>query len=318
MQAYLLARNPNHSLTHGYLPAAHRLGLNTTILTDHPNDYTPTTNTRIINCNVLNHHDVITTISNHPHPDVILSNSDHLQTQTALAAAYYNLPGKDWRATLHTKNKALMRRQLARHGAGITTTELPPDTPTNTIHTLPITYPCVIKPCEGVASEDVILTHTPHHLTNAINTIRTRRPHDTLLIEEYLPGDLCTLETLGDNNHLHILGGFHTTTTPPPYFIETTCHYTPTHPTNITNQVLHQLNILGVNFGACHTEFIINNGHVHLIEVNYRSIGDQCDLLLAELHNIPYFEHVWLTHLGHPLPTHLPLRTNIAARIDWP
>ncbi|WP_220181568.1 ATP-grasp domain-containing protein [Dermatophilus congolensis] len=231
MQAYLLARNPNHSLTHGYLPAAHRLGLHTTILTDHP----PTTNTRIINCNVLNHHDVIATISNHPHPDVILSNSDHLQTQTALAAAYYNLPGKDWRATLHTKNKALMRRQLAHHGAGITTTELPPHTPTNTIHALPITYPCVIKPREGVASEDVILTHTPHHLTTAINTIRTHRPHDTLLIEEYLPGNLCTLETLGDNHHLHILGGFHTTTTPPPTSSKKPAHTPPhTPPTSPT------------------------------------------------------------------------------------
>jgi hypothetical protein len=38
-----------------------------------------------------------------------------------------------------------------------------------------------------------------------------------------------------------------------------------------------------VGLGACHTEYVVQAGRARLVEVNYRLIGDQCDLLLAEL-----------------------------------
>ena len=59
---------------------------------------------------------MIDAIAAHHPPDVIFSNSDHLQAETALAAAYFGLPAKDWRACLTAKNKALMRRALAAAG----------------------------------------------------------------------------------------------------------------------------------------------------------------------------------------------------------
>lgn len=49
-------------------------------------------------------------------PAAIFSNSDHLQMVTAIAAAYFGLPGKDWRAAHRCKNKAAMRRHLAEQG----------------------------------------------------------------------------------------------------------------------------------------------------------------------------------------------------------
>ena len=44
-----------------------------------------------------------------PAPDAIFSNSDHLQTQTALAASYFGLPGKDRRSSMRAKNKSHQR-----------------------------------------------------------------------------------------------------------------------------------------------------------------------------------------------------------------
>src|SRR5262249_52527443 len=157
-------------------------------------------------------------------------------------------------------------------------------------------YPLVLKPREGVASEDVVL------VGDAAELARRRREVDRpgpLIVEEYLPGDLHTLETLGDGRDLRVLGSFRTELSPPPYFVERRLDWAP--PPAGTDQVLAQLNALGVGFGACHTEFVVHEGRARLIEVNYRVIGDHCDFLLADLLGVPLFEHVLRLHLGEPL-----------------
>ncbi|MFJ8538883.1 acetyl-CoA carboxylase biotin carboxylase subunit family protein [Streptomyces sp. NPDC093591] len=315
MRLYLLALNPTDSVTEGFLPAAARLGLDVTVLTDQPDAHRRVyPDVEILQCDVRDFRAVITRISTHHRPDAVFTNSDHLQTQAALAAAYFGLPGKDWRATLRCKDKAEMRRRLAAAGvdtvwsAELTEPVAPGDAP----------YPCVVKPREGVASEDVVLVDGPEELVTRTKEILERRPGAVLVVEEYLPGDLFTLETLGDGRVRHVLGGFHTELSPPPYFIEERLTFVPAHPEPVVAQVLAQLDALGVGFGACHTEFVVHDGRARIIEVNYRAIGDQCDLLLARLLEIPLFEHILRTHLGEPLPAGLGARRDGAARLEYP
>ncbi|KUL21157.1 ATP-grasp domain-containing protein [Streptomyces regalis] len=315
MRLYLLALNPTDSVTEGFLPAAARLGLDVTVLTDQPEAHRRVyPDVEILQCDVRDFRAVITRISTHHRPDAVLTNSDHLQTQAALAAAYFDLPGKDWRATLRCKDKAEMRRRLAAAGvdtvwsAELTEPVAPDGAP----------YPCVVKPREGVASEDVVLVDGPEELVTRTKEILERRPGAVLVVEEYLPGDLFTLETLGDGSVRHVLGGFHTELSPPPYFIEERLTFVPAHPQPVVEQVLAQLDALGVGFGACHTEFVVHDGRARIIEVNYRAIGDQCDLLLARLLEIPLFEHILHTHLGERLPADLGARRDGAARLEYP
>ncbi|MEV0034002.1 ATP-grasp domain-containing protein [Nocardia sp. NPDC050793] len=318
MQLYLLALNPTDSVSEGFLPAAAALGLDVTVLTDQPDAHRRRhPDIRVLDCDVRSVPAVVTAISGAHPPDAVFSNSDHLQTQTALAAAYFGVPGKDWRATLRVKNKAEMRRSLA--AAGLDTVwsrELRPRDTLAALAALDIPYPCVVKPAEGVASEDVVLVTGRAALLARCAEIRGRRPDATLVVEEYLPGELHTLETLGDAQRTHVLGGFRTTLSPPPYFIELRHTFVQAHPEPVVAQVLAQLDALGVGFGSCHTEFVVDEGRARLIEVNYRAIGDQCDLLLAQLLGIPLFEYILRTHLGQPLPASLPGRTDGAARID--
>jgi biotin carboxylase len=323
MRLYLLALNPTDSVTEGFLPAAARLGLDITVLTDQPDAhraaYPEYPDIEILDCDVRDFRAVVTRISTHLRPDAVFTNSDHLQTQAALAAQYFGLPGKDWRATLRCKDKGEMRRHLA--AAGVDTvwsaevTESA-DLTGPVVHDAP--YPCVIKPREGVASEDVVLVDTASDLVARGKDILARRPGATLVVEEYLPGELYTLETLGDGTVRHVLGGFHTQLSPPPYFIEERLTFVPAHPERVVAQVLAQLDALGVGFGACHTEFVVHEGRARIIEVNYRAIGDQCDLLLAQLLDLPLFEHILRTHLGEALPTDLEFRRDGAARLEYP
>lgn len=319
MRLYVLALNPTDSVTEGFLPAARRLGLGVTLLTDRPEPHLlahPDIET--LPCDVRDFRAVITRIATHHEPAAVFTNSDHLQTQAALAADFFGLPGKDWRATLRAKDKAQMRRHLAAAGAdAVWSAELPPGTPADALAAA-APYPCVVKPREGVASEDVVLVTGPEELALRCEEIRARRPDGALVVEEYLAGELYTLETLGDGHVRHVLGGFHTELSAPPYFIEERMTFVPSHPPAILRQVLTQLDVLGVGFGACHTEFVVREGRARIIEVNYRAIGDQCDLLLEQLLGIPLFEHILRTHLGEPLPASLGARTDGRALIDYP
>ncbi|GAA3833728.1 carboxylate--amine ligase [Streptomyces coacervatus] len=315
MRLYLLALNPTDSVSEGFLPAAARLGLEVTVLTDQPDAHRRShPEIEVLECDVRDHRAVITRISTHHRPDAVFTNSDHLQAQAALAAAYFGLPAKDWRAALRTKDKAEMRRRLAAAGvdtvwsAELTEPVAPDDAP----------YPCVLKPREGVASEDVVLVDDAEQLVTHAKEILERRPGAVLLVEEYLPGELYTLETLGDGRVRHVLGGFHTELSPPPFFIEERLTFVPAHPEPVVAQVLAQLDALGVGFGACHTEFVVHAGRARIIEVNYRAIGDQCDLLLARLLEIPLFELILRAHLGERLPADLGARRDGAARLEYP
>ncbi|WP_395293522.1 acetyl-CoA carboxylase biotin carboxylase subunit family protein [Kitasatospora hibisci] len=323
MRLYLLAHNPTDSVTEGFLPAASRLGLDVTVISDdaaaHRLAYTelsfPAGSLEVLECDVRDFREVIGQISRHRTPDAVFTNSDHLQTQAALAAEYFGLPAKDWKSTLRAKNKAELRRHLTDSGVDtVWSAELAPDQDPADLHALDIPFPCIVKPREGVASEDVRLVSDIEELVQLGKEIQHRRPGAALVVEEFLVGELRTLETLGDGTVRHVLGGFETRLSPPPQFVEEVLEFVHAHPQPVVDQVLAQLDALGVGFGACHTEFIVQpDGRARIVEVNYRAIGDRTDLMMAGFLGIPLFEHILNVHLGRPLPADLGARTDLRA-----
>jgi biotin carboxylase len=281
----LVTSKPTDAVQYGFLPAAARLGLDVVLVTDQPAAY----GGQSVACDVWDFRalvDCVATLA----PDAVFTNSDHLQAQTALAAAYLDLPGKDWRSCLRAKNKALMRRRLAQAGTEQVTAAIVPGPP-------PSSYPVVLKPLDGVASEDVVLVHDGAELEQHCAGLLPR--HGRLLAEQYLPGTLRTMETIGDGHGTWVLGGFRTALSPPPYFIEESLTWDPLP--SYSHQ-LQCLDDLGVGFGACHTEFAPGG----LIEVNDRLIGDRCEFLLSAALGADLFELVLRVHLGERLPAPVP------------
>ncbi|HEX4061780.1 MAG TPA: pentapeptide repeat-containing protein [Streptosporangiaceae bacterium] len=337
----MVASKPTDAVTYGFWPAAARLGLDVTVLTDQPDAHraalaaaahspaaqspaaqSPAGPVRVVGCDVWDHRALIRGVTDLPGTDAIFSNSDHLQAQTALAAHYFGLPGKDWRASQRAKDKLLMRRHLARAGVEhVPAVEITGDACPGDLR-----FPVVLKPAEGVASEEVVLVGTPAELAARTAEALRRDPGRRLIAEEYLPGTLRTLETLGDGHTLWVLGGFRTSLSPLPFFAEERLTWDPPSGAEQAH-VTGALASLGVAFGAAHTEFAAGDASgPRLIEVNDRLIGDHCEFLLADLlgpdlvgtdlsgtdlsgtdlSGTDLFGQVLRVHLGDRLPTVAP------------
>jgi biotin carboxylase len=305
MRVYLTALPPTDSVTRGLIPAATRLGLDVALLTDRPTVHSAVgygaVVDEIVGCDVRDARAVVDTIARLTprlgRPAAVVTNSDHLQVETALAAAYVDVPAKDWRACLTAKNKFLMRQRLA--AAGIETVRSVVLGPADPVpEDLPM--PVVVKPREGVASEDVVFVSSIGELADVVTDIRSRRPRDPLVVEEYLPGPLRTLETLGDDCSRVVLGGFATTLGSLPHFVEERLDWYPPDPA-ARDHVQAALDAVGIGLGACHTEYVVTPQGPRIVEVNYRVIGDACDFLLADLLGIDLFAAIWRVHLGEPL-----------------
>ncbi|GIJ20584.1 ATP-grasp domain-containing protein [Micromonospora lutea] len=310
---YLTALNPTDSVLDGLLPAADALGVPVTVLTDRPDDWPETVPAR--GCPVRDPHAVTETVRDGPAPAGLFSNSDHLQAATALAARRLGLPGKDPEAARRCKDKAATRQAVAEAGLDVVRarTLTPDEPPTFDV------FPAVVKPRDGVASEDAYLVADEDDLARRVTEIRGRRPDASLVVEEYLPGDVRTHDTLGDGETLTVLGGWRTTLGPPPTFTELCLEWAPAPPAT-ADAVQAQLDALGVRFGACHTEFVVHRERPRLIEVNDRLIGDRMDLVLADLLGVPLFEYVIRLHLGEPVADFdLPAPASIGrtARVEY-
>lgn len=300
----ILAGAPTPALESGYLPAARRLASSVLLLTDRPGQHAVAAamnGVEIVECDVTRPVEVIDRLEQvNVRPGLVFSDSDHLQSSATLVADWFGLPGKDWRVTHRVKNKGIMRRCLARAAIEQVPSVLlsgPDDLPAART----FAFPAVLKPAAGVASEDVAYIADRDDLAVRAGAIWSRFPRRTLVLERFLEGELRTLETLGDGRDVRVLGGYRCTLAPPPGFVVQTMRWRSQIERTEVEAVLERLKALGVNLGACHTEYVVGPEGVRIIEVNYRTIGDGADRLIAEATGFPFHEAVLRLHRGEPL-----------------
>lgn len=289
----------NAAVTEGFIPAAQQLGYPVILLTDHAMAHNNAIDdrVRVLECEVFNPLSILDTLTEWGiTPAAIFSNSDHLQTATAIAATALGLPAKNWEICYAAKEKWRMRQRLAAQGQpSAWSTQLLPDA--EPASNWP--WPVVIKPGQGVASMDVRLLTDQSSCQHYLASLPVRQ---TLLVEAFMQGPLFTLETLGDGNELVAIGGFDVELSAPPHFVEMSARWGGEHSTRWKQQALAQLREFGVGFGVCHSEFIVTDKGPVLVEINYRSIGDGREFLLDRMLPEGWFTPILRLHLGEPLP----------------
>ena len=303
----ILSHIAHPAITEGFLPAALARDLPVVLVTDHAQQHRrllatigyPAERLQIHECDVFNPLAVIELVNAHGWaPRAVFSNSDHLQTATALVAEAFGCPGKDWHLCHAAKNKAVMRQRLQQLGLPspwfhVLTpgAALPADT----------CYPLVAKPREGVASLDVRLCRSADELSAFCTRFWQLNPGRALLLEAYLEGPLFTLETLGDGQRLRAIGGFDVSLSEPPHFVELAARWNGPLGQAHRAAALAQVAAFGINFGVCHSEFILTAQGPVLVEINYRSIGDGREFLLERLLPQGWFDRILALHLGEAL-----------------
>ena len=307
----ILAHVPTDSVNLGFIPAAQRRGLSVVLLTDDAEAHRhyfgrpglAAYPREIVACDVFNPLAVIDAMSCREQPPAaIFSNSDHLQTSAAIAAEYFKLPRKDWHITYRAKNKAEMRAALQAQGLDRLWHAVVCDSAA-LAHILDrVPFPCIVKPREGVASQQVSLSRDRTELAAQCAAAWRKHPGQVLLLEEYIAGPLYTLETLGDGERLCVLGGFQVTLSPPPHFVELEARWGTGLSPEQEAGVIDLIRRFGIGFGACHTEFVMTDAGPRLIEINYRSIGDYREFLLEDTLGLPLFEIILDLYAGEPLP----------------
>lgn len=302
-QMVIITHVENRAVCEGFIPASLKLGYEVILITDHSLDHkhffsrVASGPKQIIECDVFNPLSIIDLLNTCAiKPQVVFSNSDHLQAACALVASYFGCPGKNWQICYQAKNKAQMRAKLQRlkipsiwSNASLASSPLPEN----------INYPVIAKPREGVASMGVVLCRTPAELQDYQNNVT--KQHLPMLLEYYLDGPLFTLETLSDGQQMIAVGGFDVTLSPLPYFIETGAIWNGPNSVLYREQALGQVRKFGVNFGVCHSEFIVTPTGPVLVEINYRSIGDGREFLLNKLLPFNWFEKIIMLHAGESL-----------------
>lgn len=304
----ILTHVTHAAITEGFLPAARKRKLPVVLISDHAQEHRrllatsdfPAQDLLILECDVFNPLAVIELINAHGlRPAAVFSNSDHLQTATALVAETFNVPGKDWLMCHWAKNKAVMRERMQDLGLPgpwfhvLTAGSAVPDD---------AAFPLVVKPTQGVASLDVRLCHNADELSDYCTRFWQQQPGRALLLEAYMEGPLFTLETLGDGQRFQAIGGFDVSLSPPPHFVELSARWNgPLSCAHRANAVA-QVSAFGIHFGVCHSEFILTAEGPVLVEINYRSIGDGREFLLDRLLPQGWFDRILALHLGSSLP----------------
>lgn len=288
----------NDAVIEGFIPAAQRLGYQVVLLTDQALAHQQILDerVRVIDCEVFNPLCILDSLTEHAiSPAAIFSNSDHLQTATAIAASALGLPAKDWQICYAAKDKWRMRQRLQQLGLPtVWSSQLLADA--KPLAEWP--WPVVIKPSQGVASMDVCMVADVAACEQYLASIGDHQP---LLVEAFMVGPLFTLETLGDGKELVTIGGFDVDLSAPPHFIETAARWCGEHHKAWQHQALQQLQLFGVGFGVCHSEFIVTEQGPVLVEINYRSIGDGREFLLDRLYDEGWFTTILRLHAGEGL-----------------
>lgn len=221
----------------------------------------------------------------------ILSVDDAASELAALASEALGLAHNSPKAAEAARDKLLMRSLMSKGGAPCPVFRPFSLSADPAWVATQVTYPCVVKPLRLSGSRGVIRANNPDELVAAYN--RTMRlllsegysKHDSLLVEDFIPGFEVALEGILTRGQLKVLALFDK---PDPLngpFFEETIYVTPSRlPVEVQEEIARCVTLAAASLelreGPVHAELRVNEQGPWMLEIAGRSIGGLCSTIL--------------------------------------
>lgn len=140
-------------------------------------------------------------------------------------------------------------------------------------------YPIIVKPVDRSGSRSITKLNSPEGLEEAVRSAMAVSFAGAAVVEEFFTGVEYSVEFISWQGEHHFLALTRKFTTGAPHFIETG-HIEPANVsdkilTRVKSVVSHALDTLGVEYGASHSEILINEeGDIRIVEIGSRMGGD--------------------------------------------
>ncbi len=268
--------------------------------------------------------------------DGILTCREEAVPWTALAAQRLKLPGLNPDAALITRDKAQMRKAFAVAGLNVPSyTSLSADAPVTLSASM--SYPLVVKPTGGYASQGVIRVDKASDLKNTVAKVRAINANDldafatttsginwgAVIVEEYIDGPEYAVEVFATEGRVHVLSIGYKGEPKGPYFEETVYlappHLAPATHKAIVEQAIGGMESLGLTDGPGHCELRLQNStKPYLLEIGARIGGSGVSqFIVQESSGIDYAGLQFRQSAKSSLPELPDIATPIATAGNW-
>lgn len=186
-----------------------------------------------------------------------------------------NLTGNDNECTIKTTNKYEMRKALRYSGISCPNFEIVTN---SDFEFSKLKFPLIIKPVDSSGSRGIQKINDKKSLESSIRIALSHSRIGKVIVEEFFEGNEYSIEAISYKGRHSIIAITEKTTTKSPYFMEIAHH----QPANISKEqkikiaelISRTLNALGIINGASHTEILIKDDNMIIVESAGRMGGD--------------------------------------------
>lgn len=211
---------------------------------------------------------------------VVTAATDYGVLSAAYVAQEMGLPGLKYEVAQLIKNKYRVRKCLYEHHVDDTEQAYEVNADTNIADLAnKLTYPVMVKPCDGSGSRGASRVDKPEDLQQACEYAMNGSITHRAEIETFIFGKEYGADSIVVNGEVHVLGIMQKWMTNPPYYAELG-HALPSDlPVDIEQKakdcVRNAIKALGVNFGSINMDMLITpDGKVYIVDIGARMGGN--------------------------------------------
>lgn len=239
---------------------------------------------------------------------VLTAATDYGVLTAAYIAEHMGIPGLNYESAKLIKNKYLVRKKLYENHVDDTeqTYEVTEDTDIQVLAHL-LTYPVMVKPCDGSGSRGTSRVDYLEELHNACMYAMNSSISHRAEIESFIAGREYGAESLVVNGEIHVLAIMKKWMTEPPYYAELGHEIPCGLPVEVEEKAIecvrNAIVALGINHGSINMDLLItDSGNVHIIDIGARMGGNMIGpCVIPYGTGIDYMGNMLKAAVGDPL-----------------